>query len=665
MTGHRPDGGDGFLAAPEAILRRIVGEFEPALEQADIDAAINRSADSRAQRRRLAQAVAGDPELLTSARAEGPPQVERLIRGLLERGAQRLTLPRCGHCGQPKHLPQCDGTLRICSDCDQHRRGAAEPCVICGATRQIAYHDRHGQPRCARCHPYEEPDPEARIASHITHLDPGLDHSVLAEVIRQAVPQPFQRHQVLWELDEYPALLTGQAAYGSPRVNALVHALLAAGAGNIVAPACPFCSRTVRLSFQIDGVRCCRRCYDQHRLQTCSRCQRRTDVASRTAGGDPVCVNCFRTDIANHEQCTGCGRLRRIAHRDHERLLCHRCWRAPIVTCSVCGRDKPCYFSTTDRARCENCSRQLRRIPCSQCGKQRPVWTRTADDQPLCNSCGRRRERCAACDNMRTVAARLPTGPHCSTCYRKHPASFQPCDECGVVEHLYHHGLCIRCACRRQLLTLLSTPDGDLRPHGEAIYQVLSGSEPAAVLLWLRTSLAQQILGELSQAEQPPTHRVLDGYHPNRAAEHLRKILVSGGILPERDEQLARLERWIAQMLDRVPDPAERRVVRSFATWHHLRRLRQQSERQYITAGQADAAHEGIRATVKLITWLHGHGGSLATCTQRDIDRWLAEKPSTHCHARPFLTWTSRRGHSHEVEIPLSPREDKITRLDD
>lgn len=38
----------------------------------------------------------------------------------------------------------------------------------------------------------------------------------------QAIPQPFQHHQVLWELDQQPGLLTGQGADGSPRINAVL-----------------------------------------------------------------------------------------------------------------------------------------------------------------------------------------------------------------------------------------------------------------------------------------------------------------------------------------------------------------------------------------------------------------------------------------------------------
>jgi hypothetical protein len=262
--------------------------------------------------------------------------------------------------------------------------------------------------------------------------------------------------------------------------------------------------------------------------------------------------------------------------------------------------------------------------------------------------------------------ARLPAGPLCSTCYRKHPASFQPCAECGTTEHLYHHGLCTRCACRQHLHALLSHDQGGLHPHAEAIYQVLAASGPAPLMEWLtRGSAAPVILAEISQADQPPGHADLDRHLPSRAVHHLRKILVAGGILPARDERLAGLERWASQKTSLVEDPAERRIVRSFATWHHLRRLRGQSQRHHITGEQADYVHNEVRAALKLIAWLRGNGKNLAACTQHYIDTWLTGGPGTNYHARAFVLWTSRRGHTHDLDIPQHPRNETLTQIED
>ncbi|MGH3396549.1 MAG: hypothetical protein ACRDPO_17845, partial [Streptosporangiaceae bacterium] len=320
MTG--PAAGAGFLTDPGAVIAGIVHDAEPALDLDEIAAAIGRAAPARAQQRRLAAALSGDPGLLTSGRPEGPPQIELLIRDLRETGAQRLALPRCAHCDQPRRLVQCDGSVRICSACDHRRRGTAEPCAICGATRQVAARDRDGRPRCARCRPCDSPDPVAAIAAHVSRLGPAPVQPGLDGVIRKAIPQSFQHHQVLWELDQRPGLLAGEGAHGSPRVNALIQALTAVGAPGIVAPDCPSCGRTVPLRHRRGEVRCCRRCYDQGRLETCSRCGQAGDVASRTAAGGPVCSGCFRRDPANHEQCSNCGRTALTVRRDDGTAWC-------------------------------------------------------------------------------------------------------------------------------------------------------------------------------------------------------------------------------------------------------------------------------------------------------------------------------------------------------
>lgn len=669
MTGDRRSD-DGFIVQPGKVIAALVREVEPVLDQAGVEAAIGQAAPTRAQQRRLAAALSADLGLLTSGRPEGPPQIELLVRALQQFGAKRVVLPKCGHCRRPKRLTQLDGDLRICSACDLRRRKSAQPCAICGGSlKHAAYRDHQGRLRCRRCRPDDHPDPTTQILTRIASLGPGLDEVNLREVIDKAIPQPFQLQKALRELDQRPDLLTGQGAHGSPRINALIQALIAAGAASVVAPACPSCGRTVSLSHRRGALRCCRRCYDQERLEICSRCQQLTPVSSRTSAGEPVCGNCFRADSNNYEQCVLCGRIALVGlHNEDGSAWCRGCYRAPLAICSLCDREKPCHFASTDRPRCENCSRLMRRVPCAGCGNSRAVWTRTDNGQPLCGTCSRTPEPCASCGNSHKVRARLPEGPLCSTCYRKHPTSFQPCIECGVTEHLYHFGLCTRCACRRYLLELVTDDQAELRPHAEAIYRVvIAAGDPESLMQWLTRSrsTAREILTDISHADQPPTHDTLDRYRPSRAAHHLRRVLVAGGVLPERDERLADLEHWVRLKTDQVTDPAERRILRSFASWHHLRRLRRESERRHITAEQADYLHNEVRAALKLITWLRETDKSLATCTQHDIDTWLAEAPGTHYHARAFVLWTSKRGHTHDLDIPQLARSEALAQIED
>ena len=135
--------------------------------------------------------------------------------------------------------------------------------------------------------------------------------------------------------------------------------------------------------------------------------------------------------------------------------------------------------------------------------------------------------------------------------------------------------------------------------------------------------------------------------------------------MPARDERLAELEWWTGQKTRQIDDPAERRIVASFAAWHHLRRLRRDSERHHITAEQTDYVQNEIRAATALITWLKDHGTSLGTCTQGDIDTWLASGTGSCYHARAFVTWATTRGHARGLGIPKRARSDLITQIED
>jgi hypothetical protein len=128
-------------------------------------------------------------------------------------------------------------------------------------------------------------------------------------------------------------------------------------------------------------------------------------------------------------------------------------------------------------------------------------------------------------------------------------------------------------------------------------------------------------------------------------------------VLPDRDEHLAAIERWLGPFLDPVDDPVERKIVRGFVTRHHLRRLRRGFPQRRSTFSQAVVVKRETRVAVQLLGWLHARGRTLAGCGQGDIDVWLAEGTSYHCCARNFVLWCVRRGHAHDIAIPIYVKE--------
>ena len=305
-------------------------------------------------------------------------------------------------------------------------------------------------------------------------------------------------------------------------------------------------------------------------------------------------------------------------------------------------------------------------LPCARCGNSRAVWTRTADGQPLCGSCSRQRVPCSTCGKTRTVAARLPAGPLCSTCYRKDPASFRPCTGCGATEHLYHHGLCIRCACREHLLGLLSHDQGGMHPHAEAIYHVLAASDPAPLMQWLTTSSAAGMIARGYQPGRPPPgHADLDRFPPGRPSGTCARSSWPAASCPPGTSGSPSSSSGSRTRPARSQIPPSAGPCAASRPGITCGGCAASPARHHITTEQADYVHNEVRAAVILITWLRDHGTSLASCTQRDIDDWLAAGPGTCFHARTFVTWASSRGHAGDVEIPRPARSETLAQLEE
>jgi hypothetical protein len=78
--------------------------------------------------------------------------------------------------------------------------------------------------------------------------------------------------------------------------------------------------------------------------------------------------------------------------------------------------------------------------------------------------------------------------------------------------------------------------------------------------------------------------------------------------------------------------------VQHFATWHHLRRIRVKAAGGASTRGPVHSAKQEITDTVKFLVWLHEtYQRTAATCTQQDVDEWLATGPTTRSAIRTFF----------------------------
>ncbi|MDH2394022.1 hypothetical protein QCN29_35835 [Streptomyces sp. HNM0663] len=80
------------LPEPDDLVVSVMTGIEPNLAEEVVRQAVADAAASQAKRRRLARALADDPDLLTSGRPEGPAVIGEFVRALLAHGSVRAVL---------------------------------------------------------------------------------------------------------------------------------------------------------------------------------------------------------------------------------------------------------------------------------------------------------------------------------------------------------------------------------------------------------------------------------------------------------------------------------------------------------------------------------------------------------------------------------------------
>lgn len=493
-------------------------------------------------------------------------------------------------------------------------------------------------------------DPEHVIAAIVASLDPAADQNDLVALICKMVPYQRNRSKIANRLADQPDLLTGAGAQGSATIVSLIAELRSRGIAGIVALACPFCDRAVRISRSRDGLRCCKSCWKLAHAKPCARCAQVTTMVRRTDSGESLCGRCARAEPSLHGECSGCGRLALPARRDGDVVLCQNCSQPPTATCCSCRRVKPCLQGDTAAPRCKSCADKMRAEPCSGCGRSRVVNRRTADGQPLCKE-RRSRGACAGCHRVRP----LRSSGLCQTCHKHDTAAQLACDRCGAIGSQHRVGICVACAWPDVIRKLLTGPGGTVCQEIEPVVAALAATDPATDLNWAARTRTQEVLADLAATSGPVTHTRLGELTPATAAVRLRTILVDAGVLSARDERLASLECSAERRLARVKDPTSRKLLRSFATWHHLRRLRTIAARQRLTQDQVIYAVNSLTAAANLLNWLLDRSQTLHACTQADIDDWLPNNPFSR--SRGFVTWAVERGHANGIEIPRFKNE--------
>jgi hypothetical protein len=595
------------LADPIGVVVELIAERKPGLESSMITGVVEEIAGGRVKRRRLAQALLDRPRVLDDGRSPAPRAVGDLLVALNKAGASRISAPVCAKCGKHLRTLQRRGEQWYCGVCGPAR----EPCGGCARIRPIRTRDRDGKPRCQACPPDGGRDPLELAVEVIAAADAALSSDVAAAAVRLAAPRFGHRHQLAWALQDRPELLTGAGAEAPKRsVLRLIDTLCEAGASAIIRPPCPRCGRIIHLHRRIDGKWLCRNCTAKVRAQPCGRCGALREAATRDEQRRPLCAHCLITDPANRETCVRCARRRPVQVRTPKGPLCGKCVPHSVLTCAVCGRTAACVISK-------------------------------ATGKPWCFACKQRWLRCAGCGQVAPLRGGTVDEPLCSLCTRPDNA-WRSCPSCGQPGRL-HHGRCVRCSVTRRLHELLADDTGAIPADREVLYRALAATKrPATLSAWLDKSSAPQMLREL--AGRAITHQTLDELPAGKTVEHLRSILIAAGILPARDEHMTRLEQWVEAAIAERADPDEQHLLRRYAVWHMLRRLRQRTRGADTTHNQYVLVRQHLRAAIGFLDWLSAQGLSLTDARQGNLDEWtVSDNAILRRETGHFLRWAKKQ----------------------
>jgi len=317
-------------------------------------------------------------------------------------------------------------------------------------------------------------DPVGLIVRVIADVEQTLDPGQISEVVTRVAGGRAKRRRLAQALRDDPLL----PVTGGPPVpwaaGQLLLGLRSAGAGDIAAPRCGECGRSLGYMISRKGYMICSPCRDTP--QACVKCGNERRVVTRDRHGHPRCGECPDLDgdpmqllagllvgidpaLGPQEVLAAVGRAtvrpagrRRLAWAvlDNPALLTGAGADAPAPavlrfideliaagavnitrpSCPRCQRTVALSKQLDGQRICRNCFARERAVRCSRCGSLREPAARDAAGGPLCPNClvsdPVNLEDCSACGHRSRVAVRTPGGPLCQNCRHR------PVLTCGI-----------------------------------------------------------------------------------------------------------------------------------------------------------------------------------------------------------------------------------------
>ncbi|MEV8274614.1 hypothetical protein [Microbacterium sp. NPDC077184] len=656
-------------------LTAAIAAVEEVLKHAEIGEIVAAHFRQLPVARRTRDLVLATPGVLTSMDPHMPPALAALLLRLKQAGAETVRPPACARCGQQKALPSRSPQGRLCGPCGRRLSERFGLCDHCRNERWLLLGPAESA-YCRACWARMHRDARARVVEEVRR-----HRRVAAEVIRTALDRmPSARDRstrLMLELSAHGREWFADPAAGSALFG-MFYDLLREGGARLPERRCGGCGTTRTLTERVDGRVSCRRCYRVAHTRACDGCGDVTNIERVLSEGRGLCQRCTNKLPDENAACVICGNHRLIAFRGPDGPVCSTCRSSSRTdTCTVCGAIAACLFHGTEKAICKACSDAASVDTCTVCGNRRQCrWAGTAravcelcaNPRTPCVSCGEVRlrhkraedgsgylcwactpqiiETCTSCGDDRIVNGRINGRPFCPLCYPRQPESFRPCTVCGTVTRLIAKK-CPRCRADQMIREMvpdqLAATDSRIAAMRARWFH---GSPSKVIYAFERGTVACTLISKLLIDAELRTHEYLDQAGSENQTRAVRAVLVDHGLLPPRDELLARFESWLPHALAEIPDPSERRQITRYARWRHLRQLRKNTTPT--RSGQLSWRRIEIMSIIDLLAWIHTRGGTLASLTQTDLDSWLATGSRPHLHH--FVRWTSQ----HHLTAPLT-----------
>jgi integrase len=312
---------------------------------------------------------------------------------------------------------------------------------------------------------------------------------------------------------------------------------------------------------------------------------------------------------------------------------------------------------------------------CARCHNLVSTIRTTWPEGPICGPCFTAAARtyglCAFCGAQRLLPGRSATGRDiCRDCAAI--TTNLDCDNCGREAERRRGGHCARCVLTGDLEQILkphAPPDMRIK---RLITELAAVPRPESIITWMRHPVTAALLTKVGTRELQLSHDAFNALPPSRSLEHLREMLVHHRMMPNRgDPRLARFETWLEQRLETLqPTPAIHIPIEQFARWHHLRRLRENTNPTSNMDNVTRCAKQEITEAGKFLRWLlDEHNTTINNLQQAHLDAYLCEGTTTRSKVRNFIQWRARAGiarpfKTHYRTVATTPLASSRQRLD-